>query len=145
MAVYRQILVIQPTAQVLPAKNEKPPTAKTLPPYCIAAKQIPPCFGFTAFVTKSTANSRYRQNVRPTFNAAKRIPPTLDTAQKVPPRLDTTQKVPPTLDIAQTVPPILDTAEKVPRTLDTAQEAPAVLFVFVLCPLFFLILRVPYR
>ena len=31
--VYRHILVIPPTAKVLPPKNEKPPTAKTLPLY----------------------------------------------------------------------------------------------------------------
>ena len=43
----------------LPPKNEKPPTAKTLPPCCITAAKIPPCFGFT--------------------DSAKKIPPTLDT------------------------------------------------------------------
>ena len=62
MAVYRHILVIPPTAQALPPKNEKLPTAKTLPPCCITAEKISPCFGFTA--------------------SAKKVPPTLDTAKK---------------------------------------------------------------
>ena len=96
MAVYCHILVIPPTGnKVLPPKNEKPPPAKTLPPYCITAEKyrhilvlpLPP---------KNTANSRH-QKVPPTLNTAKRVPPTLDTAQKVPPTLDTAQKVPPML------------------------------------------------
>ena len=63
MAVYHHILVIPPTAKVLPWKNEKPPTAKTVPPYCIiAAEKTPPYYGFTA--------------------SAKKVPPTLDTAKK---------------------------------------------------------------
>ena len=37
--VNRHILAIQPIAKVLPSKNEKPPTAKTLRPYCITAKK----------------------------------------------------------------------------------------------------------
>ena len=61
MAVYRHILVVPPTAKVLPPKNDKPHTAKTLPPYCIIAEKIPPYFGFTA--------------------SAKKVP-TLDTAKK---------------------------------------------------------------
>ena len=145
MAVYRNILVIPPTAEVLTPKNEKPPATKTLPPYCITAEKIPPYLGFTASAKKSTANSRYRQNEPPTLNTPKRVPPTLDTAQKVPPTPDTAQKVPPKLDVAQKVPPILDTAEKVQCTLDTAQKVPAVLFVFVLWFLLFLVLRVPFR
>ena len=135
MAVYRHILVIPPTAKVLPPKNEKPPTAKTSPPYCITAEKNTAIFWFYRFRQKSTANPRYRQKVPPTLNAAKRVPPTLDTAQKVPP----------TLDNAQKVTSILDTAAKVPRTLDTAQKIPAFLFVFVLCSLLFLVLRVPFR
>ena len=62
MAVYRHLLVIPPTAKVLTPKNEKPPTAKTLPLYSITAEKIPPYFGFTA--------------------SAKKVPPTLDTAEK---------------------------------------------------------------
>ena len=62
MAVYRHLLVIPPTAKVLTPKNEKPPTAKTLPLYSITAEKIPPYFGFTA--------------------SAKKVPPTLDTAKK---------------------------------------------------------------
>ena len=140
---YRHIFLIPPTAKVLPPKNEKPPTAKTLPSYWITVEKTP-CFGLTASAKKirqlqippkSTAKSQYRL----------RVPPTLNTGQKVPPTLDTAQKVPPTLDIAQKVPPILDTAEKVPRILDTAQKVPAFLFVFVLCSLFFRVLRVPFR
>ena len=133
-------LVILPTAKVLAPTNVKPPTVQTLPPYCITA-----LFWFYRFRQKSTAIPRYRQKVPPTLNNAKRVPPTLDTAQKVPPTLDTAQKVPSTLDIAQKEPPILDTAQKVPRTLDTAQKVPAFLFVFILCSLFFLVLRVPFR
>ena len=53
MAVYRHLLVIPPTAKVLPPKNEKPPSAKTLRPYCITAEKIPPYFGYTASVKKS--------------------------------------------------------------------------------------------
>ena len=135
---YRHMLVIPPTASVVTDDKRTTPTAKTLPPKKYAI------FSFYRFHQKNT-NSRYRQKVLPTLNTAKRVPPTLDTAQKVPPTLDTAQKVPPTLDIAQKVPPILDTAEKVPRTLDTAQKVPAFLFVFVLCSLFFLVLRVPFR
>ena len=62
MAVYRHILVIPPTAKVLPPKNEKLSTAKKLPPYCITTERIPPYFGFTA--------------------SAKKVPRTLDTAKK---------------------------------------------------------------
>ena len=39
MAVYRHILVVPPTAKVLPPKNEKPPIAKILPPYCITSEK----------------------------------------------------------------------------------------------------------
>ena len=91
MAVYHHILVIPPTAKVLPPKNEKQPNAKILPPYCITAEKyrhilvlpLPP---------KNTANSRH-QKVPPTLNTAKRVPPTLDTAQKVPPTLNTAQSM----------------------------------------------------
>ena len=88
MAVYRHILVIPPDVEVLPPKNEKPPTAKTLPPYCITAEKIPSYFGSCRFRQKSTVYSRYRQKVPPTLNTVKRVPLTLDTAQNVPPTLD---------------------------------------------------------
>ena len=59
--------------------------------------------------------------------------------------MDTDEKVLPILDIDQKVPPIQDAAEKVTRTLHTAQRVPAFIFVFVVCSLFFLVLRVPFR
>ena len=130
MAVYRNILVIPPTAKVLPLNNKKSPAA-----VLHYRRKNTAIFWFYRFRQKSTANSRYRQKVSPTLKTAKRVPPTLDTAQKVPP----------TLDNAQKVTSILDTAAKVPRTLDTAQKIPAFLFVFVLCSLLFLVLRVPFR
>ena len=130
MAVYHHILVIPPTAIVVTAENRKTAYRRiALPPTkCRHVLVLP-------LLPKKNTKSRYRENVPPTLNTAKRLPPTLDTAQKVPPTLDTAQKVP----------PILDTAEKVPRTLDTAQKVPAFLFVFVLCSLFFLVLQVPFR
>ena len=72
MAVNRHILEIPPTATGLPLKNEKPPTAGTLPPYCITAGQIPPHYVFTASA----------KNVPPTLDTAKRVRPTLDTAKR---------------------------------------------------------------
>ena len=134
-------MVIPPTAKVVAAGKRKTAYRQN-----ITAEKIPPYFWVTASAKKIPPTlRRYRQKVPPTLNIAKRVPPTLDAAQEVPLTLDTTQKVPPTLDIAQKVPPILDTAEKVPRTLDTAQKLPAFIFVFVLCSLFFLVLRVPFR
>ena len=77
-AVYRHISVVPPTAKVVTAEKRKPPTANTVPPYCITAE-------------------KYRHILilpLPPKNTAKRVPPTLDTAQKVPSTLDTVQKVP---------------------------------------------------
>ena len=119
MAVYRHILVIPPTAKVLPPKNRLPP--KQYRRIALPPKKSRHILVYR-FRQKSTANSRYCQKVPPTLNTAKRVPPTLDTAQKVPPTLDTAQKVPPTLDIAQKIPSTLDNAEKVPCTLDTAKS-----------------------
>ena len=135
MAVHRHILVIPPTAKVFSAEKRNTADRQTITAVLHYRRKNNAIFWFYRFREKNTANSRYRQKVPPTLNTAKRVPLTLDTAQKVPPTLDTAQKVPSTLDIAQKVPPILDTAEKVP----------AVLFVFVLCSLFFLVLRVPFR
>ena len=90
--VNRHILVITPTAKVLPPKNEKLRTAKTYRRIALRPKKCPHTFVFSA--------------------SANQVPATLDTAKMVPP----------TLDIAQKVPPILDAAEKVPRTLDTVQK-----------------------
>ena len=92
MAVYRNILVIPPTAKVLPLNNKKSPAA-----VLHYRRKNTAIFWFYRFRQKSTANSRYRQKVSPTLKTAKRVPPTLDTAQKVPPTLDTAQKVPPML------------------------------------------------
>ena len=134
MAIYRHILVISPTAKVLPPKNEQPPTAKTLPPKKYRHLLV------YRFRQKSTANSRYRQNVPPTLSTAKEY-----RQLSISPKRYRQHWIPPTLAIARKVPPILDTAEKVPRTLDTAQKVPGFLFVFVRCSLFFLVLRVPFR
>ena len=96
-------MVIPPTAEALPAKNKEPPTAKTLPSYCITTEKKP-YFGFTASV--------------------KKVPPTLDTAEKYR-QLSMSPKEYRQLDAAQKVPPTLDTAEKVPPTLDIAEKVPA--------------------
>ena len=39
---YRHTLVLPPPPKPLPPKNEKPPTAKKLPPYGITAQKVPP-------------------------------------------------------------------------------------------------------
>ena len=126
VAVYRHILVISSTAKVVTAEIRKTAYRQN-----ITAEKIPPYFGFTASAKK----------IPPTLDTAKRAPPILDTAQMVPPTLDTGQKVLPRPDTAQKVPPILDTAQNVPPTLDTVQKVQAFLSVFVLCSLFFLVLR----
>ena len=41
MAVYRHILVLPPPPESLPPKNENPPTAEILSPYCITAETLP--------------------------------------------------------------------------------------------------------
>ena len=125
MAVYRHILVIPPRAKVVTAEPLKTAYRQSITAALHYRRINSPIFWFYRFREKNTANSRYRQKVPPTLNTAKRVPLTLDTAQKVPPTLDTAQKVPP--------------------TLGTAQKIPAFLFVFVLCSLFFLVLRVPFR
>ena len=77
----------------LPPKSEKPPTAKTLPPYCITADKIPPHFGTTASAKKhcqlSIPPKEYRQLSIPPKGY-----PTLDTAYEVPPTLLTAPKIP---------------------------------------------------
>ena len=122
IAVYRHILVIPPTAKVLPPKNEKPPTAKTLPPCCITAEKIPlnlvsplplKKYQLYRYGQKSTANSRYRP--KGTANTAYRPKGTADTGYR----------------------------PKGTAYTDTAPKVSAFLFVFVLCPLLFLLLRVP--
>ena len=52
MAVNLHIVVIPPTAKVLPPKNERSPTAESLPPYCSIDEKIPPYLGFTASAKK---------------------------------------------------------------------------------------------
>ena len=89
MAVYRHILVIPPAAKVLPPKNEKTPTAKTLPPYGITAEKISPYFRFTA--------------------SAKKVPPTLDTVKKyqlsIPPKEYRQLSIPPKRYRQHRIPP----------------------------------------
>ena len=46
----------------LPPKNEKPPTAKKLLPYCITAEKIPPFFCFTASAKVVTAKNEKTAN-----------------------------------------------------------------------------------
>ena len=90
MAVYRHILVIPPTAKVLPPKNEKSPTATTLQPFCITAEKIPPYLGFTA--------------------SAKKVPPTLGTTKKcrqlsIPPEEYRQLSIPPKRNRQHWIPP----------------------------------------
>ena len=132
VVVSRHILVIPPTAKVVTAEKRKTAYRQNITAVVHCRLKNTAIFGFTASAKKIPPTL---DTAMPTLNTANRVPPTLDTAQKVPPTLDTTQKVPPTLDIAQEVPP----------TLDTAQKVPAFLFVFVVCSLFFLVLRVPFR
>ena len=113
---YRHILVIPPTANVLPPKNENRPPPKHYHRIALPPKKYRHILVYR-FRHKSTANPRYRQEVPPKEYRQLSIP------LKRYPTLDTAQKVPPTLDIAQKVPPILDTAEKVPTFV----------FLFVLC------------
>ena len=61
MAGYRHILVIPPTAKVLPPKNEKPPTAKNIAAVLHYRRKNTAIFCFFRFRQKSTANSQYRQ------------------------------------------------------------------------------------
>ena len=56
--IYRHVLVLPPPPKSLPPKNEKPPTAKKLPPYGITAEQLPPHFGSTASAKVVTADNR---------------------------------------------------------------------------------------
>ena len=58
----RRDIRVQTGYKVLPPKNEKPPTSKTLPPHCITSENILSYFGFTA--------------------SAEKVPPTLDTVEK---------------------------------------------------------------
>ena len=75
MAVYRQGLVIPPTAKVLPPKTEKPLTAKSLPP-------------------KKTRHTLFL--LRP----PKKIPPTIDTA-----KMYRQLSIPPTEERQLSIPP----------------------------------------
>ena len=78
MVVYRHVLVI-------------PPTAKVLPPYCITAEKILPYFGFTAFAKKipptlDTA-TKYRQlSIPPKEYRQLLIPPTRYRQHWIPPK-----------------------------------------------------------
>ena len=130
MAAYRHILVIPPTAKVVTVEKRKTAYHQNITSVLHYRRKNTAIYFVLPLPPK-----KYRRKVPPALNTAKRVPPTLDTAQKVPPTLDTAQKVP----------PILDAAQKVPPTLDTAQKVPTFIFVFVLCSLFFLVLRVPLR
>ena len=70
------VLVIPPTAEVFPPKNEKPSTAKTLPPYCITAEKILLCFG----VPLPPKSLPPKNEKRPT---AEKLPPYGNTAPPV--------------------------------------------------------------
>ena len=63
---YRHILVLPPPPKSLPPKNEKPPTAETLPPYGITAEKLPTHFCFTGSTKVVTAKKRktaYRRKI----------------------------------------------------------------------------------
>ena len=75
MAVYRHILVVPPTAKTLPpycitAEKRKTAYRQKLPPCCITAEKIPPCFGFTASAKVVTAKDEETAN-----RLKMRIPP----------------------------------------------------------------------
>ena len=54
---YGHILVLPLPPKSLPPRNEKPPTAKSLPPFCISVEKIRPFVGFTASAKVVTAKN----------------------------------------------------------------------------------------
>ena len=71
----------------LPPKNAKPPTAKKLPPYCIAAEKMHPYFHILVYRFRQ---SRYRQK------RENRQPPKNYRRMAIPPRLCPRKKTLPT-------------------------------------------------
>ena len=101
-AVYRHIVQVPLTAEVVTAKNRN--------------YHIPP----EKYRRIALPSKKYHNYCNYRFTAELLLP-TLDTAQKVPLTLDTAQEVSPTLDTAQNIPATLDTVQMVPPALDTTR------------------------
>ena len=84
-AVKLPLLVLPPLPKSLPPKNEKPPTAETLPRYGITAEKLPPYFGFTASAEVVTAKKRktaYRHKITAVWHYHPKSTAICDTAYK---------------------------------------------------------------
>ena len=129
----------------------------------------------TAYRQNITAVLHYHRKIPPYLGftaSAKKVPPTLDTAKKyrqlsippkeyrqlsmplkryhqhwIPPKRYRRHWISPKRYRRYWIPPkrYRVQAQKVPRTLDTAPKTTGFSFVFVLCSLVFLVLRVPSR